>query len=106
MTKRGFKIKNEKYWTLSTYHQKSYFLQFLKDNQSLSKEDLTKYINVYGMLLIDREKLLQNYLDSHMPGFRHNDPLPDISPLLAARDPGTLFNFFNFLHLTKLYETR
>ena len=84
--------------------KKIIFLQLQNgDYQSLSQEDLTKFDNVYGMLQSDPDNLLQNYLDTHMPGFRYNDPLPQISTLLAARDPGTYLSLF-IMHIHKNYK--
>ena len=61
-----------------------------KGDQSLSPEEITKFSNLFGMLKNDSDHILGDYLDTHMPGFRATDPLPAISPLLAARDPGTV----------------
>ena len=44
------------------------------------------------MLMNDSGHILETFLNLYMPGFKITDPLTSISPLLASRNPGALFN--------------
>ena len=64
----------------------------VKPNGSLTKDEWEKTNKVFGMLMNDSGHILETFLNLYMPGFKITDPLTSISPLLASRNPGALFN--------------
>lgn len=70
----------------------------------IDKEDMDKWLKIYSLLANDTDYLIGGYLDLYMPGFTSKDPLTDISPMLASRNPDDMvrMNVFKRLNLTLL----
>ena len=48
------------------------------------KENFEK---TYGLFQNEKDHIMTDFLNSHMPGFKVTDPIMQISPLFASRNP-------------------
>jgi hypothetical protein len=56
----------------------------------MTKKDKENYQNMYGLPLTDKDNLMTNFLNAHLPGFKTTDPLSKISAMLASRNPNAV----------------
>jgi hypothetical protein len=58
--------------------------------QNMTKKDKENYQNMYGLPQTDKDNLLTNFLNAHLPGFKTTDPLTKISAMLSSRNPNAV----------------
>ncbi len=57
----------------------------------MTDDENAKMLKIFNLLVEDPNHILIDFLDLKLPGFKNTDPLEDISPLLASRNPGAVF---------------
>jgi hypothetical protein len=45
------------------------------------------FMKIYGLLQVDNDGIMTNFLNSQMPGFKISDPLNKVASLLSSRNP-------------------
>ena len=73
----------------NNFKKKLFYFQ-IENGEYLNPLDRENIERLYGLMSYDPDKILENFLNKYMPGFRTSDPLTKISPLLTASNPDAL----------------
>jgi hypothetical protein len=58
--------------------------------QNMTIKDKENYQKMYELLQNDKNNVMTNFLNAHLPGFKTTDPLSTISAMLSSRNPNAV----------------